>query len=158
MSVGEFRPGVRLALDWGKARIGVAACDAEGTLCYPVETIPNTNQAVSRVRQLVAEYDPIEVIIGMPVDLQGRHSVAAETMGRIVDVLRRHLDPVPVVAVDERLTTAQASHLVIDAGVKPSKRRSVIDQQAAVHILQSTLDRQRWNRGGGDPSTTRLVD
>lgn len=54
-----------MALDWGKARIGVAACDPDGTLAYPVETVP-TATASRRLPQLLAEYEPIEVLIGLP--------------------------------------------------------------------------------------------
>lgn len=75
-----FRVGVRLALDWGDARIGVAACDAHGTLAYPVETIHQASDAghvLAQLRRIVAEYDPMEIVLGLPRHLKGVEGATA---------------------------------------------------------------------------------
>ena len=134
----RFRRGVRLALDWGKARIGVAACDPDGTLAYPVETVP-TQQASRRLPQLLAEYEPIEVIVGLPRTLAGGESLAA-------DHVRAAVSPViasnPLISwrfSDERLTTVEASRRLQTAGRNTRRQRAVIDQAAAVAILEQAL-------------------
>ena len=75
----SWRRGVRLAIDWGRARVGVAACDPDGLLAYPVETVPNDQHTIARLGQLIAEYEPIEVLLGMPIDLAGRLTMRADT-------------------------------------------------------------------------------
>ena len=75
-----MRRGVRLALDWGKARIGVAACDPEGILAHPGETVPAGPAALPRIAALVAEYEPLEVLLGLPRTLAGTESFAAASI------------------------------------------------------------------------------
>jgi putative Holliday junction resolvase len=131
--------GVRLALDWGAARIGVAACDAGGLLAYPVETIPNDVKTYARITDLVAQYQPIEVVMGLPLDLRGREAQAATNV-------REHAQEVadvtglPVRLMDERLTTAQAAKQLRAVGRTSSKSRAVIDQVAAVALLRHLIE------------------
>lgn len=135
---GGFRRGVRLALDWGRARVGVAACDPDGTLAYPVETVP-TPQASHRLPQLLAEYDPIEVIVGLPRTLAGGEALAAEQVrAQLAPLVSSH----PGVGwrfSDERLTTVEASRRLHSAGRSTRRQRAVIDQAAAVAILEQAL-------------------
>ncbi|MCL1841618.1 MAG: Holliday junction resolvase RuvX [Propionibacteriaceae bacterium] len=137
-----WRPGVRLCLDWGKARVGVAACDPEGLLAYPVETIPNDAHVIERVAQLVDEHRPIELVLGLPTDLRGKVGPAARAMFEVAATLVGKV-PVPVRLVDERLTTALAGRGLTAAGQSGRGRRAVIDQAAAVAILQQALDMER---------------
>ncbi|MDR1355174.1 MAG: Holliday junction resolvase RuvX [Propionibacteriaceae bacterium] len=131
--------GVRLALDWGTARIGVAACDSAGVLAYPVESVPNTTGALSRIAQLVTQYAPAEIVMGMPFNLAGREAQAAtavrEHAQEVADALQ-----LPVRLVDERLTTAQATKELRAAGRSTRHTRDVIDQVAAVALLRYVLD------------------
>nr|NLI49159.1 Holliday junction resolvase RuvX [Propionibacterium sp.] len=149
-----FRPGVRLALDWGHARIGVAACDAHGTLAYPVETIaPASDPGVveRRLRALVAEYEPIEFILGLPRHLKGVEGAAAAGVREKAGWLVRRFPEVPVRLVDERLTTVAAERQLRAAGRPARRQRAVIDQAAAVGILEQALDRERaTGRPGGE--------
>ena len=143
-----WRPGVRLCLDWGKARIGVAACDRDGLLAYPVETVANGSGTMKRLKALVDEYEPFELIMGMPTDLRGRQGIAASAM---IDNARRvtralHRD---VRLVDERLTTAAATRRLAAAGRDSRHRRSVIDQAAAVAILEQAIEMEK--RSGHAP-------
>lgn len=138
----DFQPGVRLGIDWGKARIGVAACDRDGLLCYPVETVTNDAKAWSRLSQLVAEYQPVAVYLGMPVNLRGQLGPAAEDMNRVAEELARILQ-VPLRVIDERMSTASAARRLVETGRSAKKMRGVIDQAAAVDILDQALARER---------------
>lgn len=142
-SGGDVRPGVRLALDWGQARIGVAACDRNGTLAYPVEAVPAGPDAVARISALVAEYGAIEVVVGLPRSLSGGEGPAAATVRAQVGDLVRGLSPLPVRLVDERLTTVTASQRLRAGGRSARRQRGVIDAAAAVAILEHALDSER---------------
>lgn len=146
----EWRRGARLAIDWGKARVGVAACDPGGLLAHPVETVPNDQRTVARIGELVAEYDAIEVLLGMPVNLAGRHGPAAQAMTEVADRLAEALD-VPLRVVDERLSTASAARKLAASGRSSRQRRGVIDQAAAVDILEQALE---YERQTGRPAGT----
>ncbi len=140
--MNEFQPGVRIAIDWGKTRIGVAACDSEGLLARPVETIINSPAAVGRIAKLVRELDAVEVILGMPIDLAGRQGIAADAMMKVADRIGCRIK-VPLRLLDERLTTATAHRQLAAAGLSGVDRRAVIDQAAAVAILEQALDIER---------------
>lgn len=133
------REGVRLAVDWGQARIGVAACDPSGTLAYPVATLPSRADWIGAVTGLVAEYEPIEVLFGLPRNLAGQEGPAARNVRERAVELAAALS-VPVLLVDERLSTSAASRLLALAGRDTRKQRSIIDQAAAVAILEAALD------------------
>jgi putative Holliday junction resolvase len=138
-----MRPGVRLALDWGRARIGVAACDSGGLLAYPVETVPNGPDALARIGALVAEHQPVEVVLGLPVALSGAEERAAAELRSVAAELGRAVPGVPLRLVDERLTTVVAARGLRAAGRSSKRQRAVIDQAAAVAMLQGALDSER---------------
>jgi putative pre-16S rRNA nuclease len=139
------RRGRRLALDVGDARIGVASCDPDGVLATPVETVPGRDvpAAHRRLKQLVEEYEPIEVVVGLPRSLSGGEGPAAVKIRGFAQEFARGIAPIPVRLVDERMTTVTASQGLRAAGVKSKKGRSVIDQAAAVVILQNALESER---------------
>ncbi|MFG3499153.1 Holliday junction resolvase RuvX [Streptomyces sp. NPDC047928] len=139
------RRGRRLAIDVGDARIGVASCDPDGVLATPVETVPGRDvpAAHRRLRQLVAEYEPIEIVVGLPRSLSGGEGPAAVKVRAFAQELARLNAPVPVRLVDERMTTVTAGQGLRASGVKSRKGRSVIDQAAAVIILQNALESER---------------
>ncbi|SIO86259.1 Holliday junction resolvase RuvX [Nocardiopsis sp. JB363] len=145
-----MRHGVRLAVDPGDARIGVAASDPSGMLASPVETIPRGKGDTQRIALLVVEREAREVIVGYPASLSGKEGPAARSARGFANSLVRLLDPVPVRLVDERLTTVTAQGQLLAGasfGKKGAKggraRRSVIDQAAATVLLQSALDQER---------------
>ena len=160
-SPGVDDPGTgrRLALDVGTVRIGVAISDRDAKLAMPLETVAretglrDSDKAdIDRIIALIAQYRAVEIIVGLPRDLQGNGSKsvkhAKEIAFRINRRLSRAAGPEDTVAAvrlaDERLTTVVASHALRNAGVSEKKGRKVIDQIAAVEILQSWLDaRQR---------------
>ena len=133
---------MRIAIDWGKARVGVAACDRDGLLAYPVETVPNDQQTLARLTALVAEYEPAEVLLGMPVDLKGRLGPAAQAMAEVADRLAE-LPGVELRVVDERLSTASAARKLAASGRSSRQRRGIVDQAAAVDILEQALEYER---------------
>jgi putative Holliday junction resolvase len=139
------RRGRRLAIDVGDARIGVASCDPDGILATPVETVPGRDvpAAHRRLRQIVEEYEPIEIVIGLPRSLNGREGPAAEKVRTFAQEVARGVAPLSVRLVDERMTTVTATHGLRASGVKSKKGRSVIDQVAAVVILQNALETER---------------
>lgn len=140
--VAEVPGGNRLGIDWGKARIGVAACNRGTTIAYPVETVAAGATALGRLVQLVAEYEPGIVYVGLPLTLQGERGPAAQHVLARVAELEAMIAPTPVRLVDERMSTVQASRSLGTAGRNTRSQRGVIDQAAAVEILQRALDRE----------------
>ncbi|MFI6349693.1 Holliday junction resolvase RuvX [Streptomyces sp. NPDC050560] len=142
---GGIRRGRRLAVDVGDARIGVASCDPDGMLATPVETVPGRDvpAAHRRLGALVAEYEPLEVVVGLPRSLGGKEGPAAIKVRAFARRLAADVAPVPVRLVDERMSTVTAGRGLRAAGVTSKKGRSFIDQAAAVVILQSALDTER---------------
>lgn len=138
-----MRRGVRLALDWGKARIGVAASDPEGILAHPVETVAAGPGALPRITALTAEYKPLEVVLGLPRNLAGVEGPAAAAIREVAAELATALPGVPIRLVDERLTTVTASRQLSGAGRNTRRQRPVIDQAAAVALLEQTLHHER---------------
>ncbi|MEE4542899.1 Holliday junction resolvase RuvX [Streptomyces sp. V4-01] len=140
-----MRRGVRIALDVGDARIGVASCDPDGILATPVETVPGRDvpAALRRIAAIVAEYEPIEVVVGLPRSLNGTEGPAAAKVRVFTLNVAKLIAPVAVRLVDERMTTVTATHGLRASGVKAKKGRSVVDQAAAVVILQSALETER---------------
>ena len=138
-----MRSGVRLGLDPGDARIGVARSDPSGFLATPVETVKRGRGDLARLARLVAEEDAVEVVVGLPRSLSGGEGPAAAKVRDFAAALARRIAPVAVRLYDERLTTVSAEAMLRDRGRKGAKRRAVVDQAAAVLILQQALDRER---------------
>lgn len=138
-----MRFGVRMGLDPGEARIGVARCDPSGMLATPVETVTRGQGDLTRLRELADELEPLEVVVGLPRGLSGREGPAAERVRAFVAELGPALAPVPLRLVDERLTTVTAEAQLRERGRKGAARRAIVDQAAAVLILQHALDSER---------------
>jgi putative Holliday junction resolvase len=126
-------------------RIGVASSDPDAILATPVETVrrDRSDRHVRRLAQLVAEYEAVEVVVGLPRTLADRTGPAAQDAIVVAEALARRIAPTPVRMADERLTTVTAARSLRDAGVRSRGQRAVIDQAAAVGILQSWLDQRR---------------
>jgi len=137
------RFGVRLGVDPGDARIGVASSDPTGFLATPVETVRRGKGDLRRLGQLVAELEAVEVVVGLPRSLSGAEGPAAVKVREFAARLARRVAPVPVRLCDERLTTVSAESILRDQGRRGAKRRAVVDQAAAVLILQTALDTER---------------
>lgn len=137
-----IRPGVRLGVDVGTARIGVARCDPHALLATPVETVPRGDGDLERLVDLVAEFDAVEVIVGLPIALSGRETASTDDARGFARQLAKRM-PVTVRLVDERLSTVSAQSALHASGRTTRSSRSVVDQVAAVIILQHALDFER---------------
>jgi putative Holliday junction resolvase len=136
------RPGVRIGVDVGKVRVGVARSDRDGMLATPVETVPRGAGTIERLRELIAELEPVEIVVGLPLSLSGGDT-ASTTDARDLAAQLATASGTPVRLVDERLTTVSAQRALRDAGRRAKGSRPVIDQVAAVIILQNALDSER---------------
>lgn len=187
-----FGRGVRLGIDVGTVRVGVARSDPDGILATPVATLqrdlggrrgtagrrngngaakPSVDVDVAQVTapdgvavggraavpsdqaeiaKLVVEYEVVEVIVGLPVMLTGREGQAAAQVRDYATSLASLIDPVPVRLSDERMSTVVAARRLSERGVRGRRQRTVVDQAAAVEILQSWLEawRARMTHGG----------
>jgi putative Holliday junction resolvase len=129
----------------------VARSDPDGVLAVPVATVARPQRGrrtdLEEIAALVAEYEPLEVVVGLPVTLDGVEGLAAEAVrGYVTDlaaVLVGRGNPVPLRLVDERMSTAEASRGLREAGRTSRTRRAVVDQAAAVIIVQHALDAER---------------
>ena len=138
--------GRRLGVDVGTVRIGVAVSDPDGMLATPVETVRRdrrTGKHVRRLAALVDEYRVVEVVVGLPRTLADRAGSSAQDAVEVADELAGRIAPVPVWMADERFTTLTAQRSLREAGVRARGQRAVIDQAAAVGILQNWLDQRR---------------
>jgi putative Holliday junction resolvase len=137
--------GRRLGIDVGSVRIGVASSDPDGILATPVQTVrrDRSGKHVRRLAELAAELEAVEVIVGLPRTLADRTGPSAQDAIELAEALARRVAPTPVRLADERLTTVSAQRSLRAAGVRAKEQRAVIDQAAAVAILQSWLDQRR---------------
>jgi putative Holliday junction resolvase len=138
-----MRPGSRLGVDVGDVRIGVARSDPSGLIATPVETVPRGAGDLERLRVLVAEESAVEVVVGLPRSLSGGEGPAAAKVREFAAAIARAVHPVPVRLCDERLSTVTAESVLRERGKKGQKRRAVVDQAAAVVILQNALETER---------------
>jgi putative holliday junction resolvase len=140
--------GRRIGIDVGTVRIGVASCDPDGILATPVETVQRdkrdrSGKHLRRLVALIGEYEAVEVIVGLPRTLADRAGTSAHDAIEVADLLARRIAPTPVRLADERLTTVAAQRSLREAGVRAKGQKAMIDQAAAVGILQGWLDQRR---------------
>lgn len=146
-----FRRGIRLGVDVGRARIGVARCDPDGLLATPVETVPRDDASIGRLIALAGEYDASEILVGLPLNMRGEDT-ASTTDARAFATALATASAVPVRLVDERLSTVSAHAVLRDSGRSQRSSRSIVDQVAAVVLLQQALDVEKsTGRPAGSP-------
>lgn len=138
-----MRIGVRLGVDVGRVRIGVAASDPGGMLATAVETVRRGPGDLERLKALVIEREACEVVLGLPRTLRGEEGPAAQEARAFAADLARIVAPCPVRLVDERMSTAVATRHMHAQGVSSRRSRKTIDQSAAMVILQDALDTER---------------
>lgn len=126
-----------LGLDIGERRVGVAISDASGRIASPLAVV-DAGDATS-IARLVSEYEADEVVVGLPLSLDGTEGPQARAVREVADALARRL-PVPVRFFDERLSTAEAARAMAAAGVGSRKARGKVDMVAAAVFLQTYLD------------------
>lgn len=138
-----MRVGVRLAVDPGSVRIGVARSDRSGIIATPLTVVRRGKGDLEALASLAAAEEAIEILVGLPRSLSGREGAAAVTARQFAGALAARVAPLPVRLVDERFTTATA-HEALRAGGRDSRaRRQVVDAAAAAVLLESALDAER---------------
>ncbi|MGC9668571.1 Holliday junction resolvase RuvX [Planosporangium sp. 12N6] len=142
--------GRRIGVDVGTVRIGVAICDPDGILATPLATVPrdvtqrdDPPSDMVEIARLVREHEIVEIIVGLPVNLAGKEGPAAVAIRKYVEILKTVVDSVPVLFTDERMSTVAAARRLSERGVRGRRQRAVVDQAAAVEILQTWLDSRR---------------
>lgn len=144
-----MRKGVRLGIDVGMKRIGVARSDSEGLLATPVCTVmrETLEQSAAEVVAIVKEFKAFECVIGLPLSMSGNNSQstddARDFAAAVKELLRGEMATVDIRMLDERLTTVSAHAALRTSGKKPSRARDTVDQVAAVILLQQALDQER---------------
>jgi putative holliday junction resolvase len=137
------RPGVRLGIDVGSVRIGVARSDPAGVLASPLGTVARGAGDLDELASITAETEPVEVVVGLAVGLRGTEGPAAADGRAFAAALADRLAPVPVRLVDERFTTVLAHAALRQGGRDSRARRRVVDRAAAAVVLQGALDAER---------------
>ncbi|MGN6607912.1 MAG: Holliday junction resolvase RuvX [Jatrophihabitans sp.] len=133
--------GVWLGVDVGTVRVGVARCDPAGILASPVTTL--RPDQLDELAALVREYEAVGVVIGLPRTLRDQEGASARMARDFGAALAVRIDPTPIEYVDERLTTVSAERKLAERGVRGRARRAVVDQVAAVELLQQWLEARR---------------
>jgi putative Holliday junction resolvase len=138
-----MRAGRRIAFDYGQIRIGVAGSDISGLIASPIATLVASDEDLSKkILQIVAEYEPIYLVVGEPKHLSGASSPSLVAAHEFGDLLRRITD-CPVHFIDERMSTVSAARTLRSAGHNARASKKMIDSMAAVAILESALERER---------------
>jgi putative Holliday junction resolvase len=143
-----WRRGARLGVDVGDVRVGTAVSDPDGLLATPVETVARGQGDLARIAELAREHDVVEIVVGLPRSLSGGEGpAAAKARAFAVELaetlVKAGIPDVPVRLLDERLTTVSAERVLRERGRKGARRREVVDQAAAVVILQHAIDTER---------------
>ena len=137
------RIGRRIAFDYGDVRIGVAICDPDGILATPLTTLQSKDPSLKKqIAELIDEYEPVKIYVGQPKLLSGEDGSAVAKVLVFTEMLTSNFD-IPVVMVDERLSTVSAAKQLRESGVNAKDARSVIDAAAAVAILEQGLANDR---------------
>jgi putative Holliday junction resolvase len=148
--------GAWLAVDVGTVRVGVARSDPRGVLAVPVRTLARDARSgadLAELAGLVAEYEAVGVVVGLPRTLAGREGPAAELAREYGGALAARIVPIPVHYLDERLTTVSAQRKLRTGGIRGRASRAVIDQAAAVELLQQWLELRRSGQSGAGETT-----
>ena len=137
-----MRTGTRLGIDVGKVRVGVARSDPHGMIATPVETVPRSAKSITTILAFATEYDAVELVVGLPIALSGRDTPSTADAREFAQQLADSSE-LTVRLVDERMTTMSAQSALRASGRTAKNSRSVVDQVAAVIILQHALDFER---------------
>ncbi|WP_400158967.1 Holliday junction resolvase RuvX [Arthrobacter sp. BPSS-3] len=150
MVPGGYLRGVKLGVDVGTVRVGVAVCDPDGILATPLRTLKRDSKKASDVKILVREAlerEVVEIFVGLPRTMKGEEhasaTMASDYAKLLVSTLRAADADIPVWLVDERLSTVSAHRDLHQAGMSSRDHRKVVDQVAAAGILQHAIDMQK---------------
>jgi len=146
----NLRRGRRIGIDFGDVRVGVAITDLDAILSSPLLTLKNDEDLFNRITQLIEEHDPIYIAIGVPLHLSGDGSSKSKKVQEFAKELRA-LIKIDIFLIDERLTTKSAQDQLRDVGIGRRDSKGIIDQVAAVNILNQALSLEASANGLGEP-------
>jgi putative Holliday junction resolvase len=141
--------GTRVGFDYGDKRIGVATSDTESILVSPHSTILNDAKIEIKLKEIIAEFDPIYVVVGNPKHLSGSLSQKSALALNFANLIKSFYDR-PIYLVDERLSTVNSNSKLRDVGISERNAKSIIDQIAAIAILENALANEKSGRPIGD--------
>lgn len=139
-----------LGLDIGDARTGVAISDELGVAAHPLCTIQRKSRkaVLAELRELVAVHNVERIVVGLPLQLDGETGTQAKKVKQFAERLAQQVN-LPIVFWDESFTTVEAAQILRGTKKRRKKRKQVIDQVAAVLILEGYLEELRSSRGKG---------
>ena len=146
-SNNSYTPGVRLGIDFGQVRIGVARCDSGMILAMPVTTVLNNDDSVTQILDLAEEVGSAIIYVGNPINLHGsetQSTVHAKQFARMLAIeIAQRQHEIQVRLIDERLTTVSAAELLRESGKDARSSKHLIDQASAVQLLELAMDVER---------------
>ncbi|MGA0078115.1 MAG: Holliday junction resolvase RuvX [Candidatus Nanopelagicales bacterium] len=131
--------GVRIAVDFGTVRVGVAKSDPAGKIALPLTTITGDELAVEKLVQLTTNEAAQVVYVGLPLNLKGQVTQSAKKALSFAEELSRKIAPIPVLMIDERFTSTTATKQLQDAGLTSRQSRGLVDQVSALGLLEQAL-------------------
>ncbi len=136
--------GRRLGIDFGQARIGLAICDLDGLVATPLTTLKNDNSLFIKLGEVIEEYSIVGIYLGKPKHLSGVEGATVELVASFAERFAESFD-IPITYVDERLTSGAAEKLLKNAGKNSKESRGLVDQLAAVAILELGIQIEKRN-------------
>ncbi len=135
-----------LALDFGEKRIGVAVSDPLGITAQGVTVIARKDAEadIKEIKRIIEEYKAESIVVGMPINMDGTKGRSADKVNEFVETLKAHLS-IPISTYDERLSTKESEKFLISSDVSRKNRKKIIDKVAAQLILESYLERLKYN-------------
>lgn len=144
----QLRRGKRVGIDYGDVRVGVAISDMESILVSPLCTLKNDEQLISNLAKIIKEHEAIYVAIGSPIHLSGEASGKSTAVAEFAKTLKNHISS-QIYLIDERLTSKSAAEQLHQVGIRSKEGRAIIDQIAAVNILNQALQLESSAKGLG---------
>ncbi len=146
----QLRRGRRVGIDYGDVRVGVAITDLESIIVSPLCTLRNDEQLISNLAKIVEENEPMYIAIGSPIHLSGEASSKSAVVAEFANAVKDQLKT-DIYLIDERLTSKSAQEQLREVGIGSKEGRGIIDQIAAVNILNQALQLESSDRGLGNP-------
>ena len=140
-----MRKGIRYAIDYGEVRVGLAKSDIDAIMAVPVVTLKNDQDLITNILSQVNETGCLEIYVGLPKHLSGQIGITAKKCLNFAKELKKSLPSVSVRMLDERLTSSTASARLQESGVNTRGQKAMIDQVAAIELLEQALDFEKRN-------------
>ncbi len=140
-----MRKGIRYAIDYGEVRVGLAKSDIDAIMAVPVVTLKNDQDLITNILSQVNETGCLEIYVGLPKHLSGQIGISAKKCLNFAKQLKKSLPSVSVRMLDERLTSSTASARLQESGVNTRGQKAMIDQVAAIELLEQALDFEKRN-------------